>query len=284
MTQMHRPNPPDPPPGRTGTAEFIDPAERLKQLQIELAQQEAKLGHIGKQRDELKADIDDLAKTVDEVKTTLSDYGGEVKDLETRLHGLQYFYDQKHKMVMAAIGEKRDLIDDRIRQFDHETDRIGERLEQLRDMRDTAQQDSERADAFQQEKQADYDAVKEYKTATENRLAEMETLKASITQADEKNDIGSMYFLILEFRWVLEHTRILSQNHLAHDLKEELSELEAAKEDARTKKAAWDNLKAEYDAHKATLDARVAARRQHLLDLIHVICPVESATQTAAPK
>jgi chaperonin cofactor prefoldin len=276
MTQMHRPNPHDPPPGRTAGTEFIDPSERLKQLQIELAQQEAKLGHIGKQRDELKADIDDLAKTVDEVKTTLSEYGSEVKDLETKLHGLQYFYDQKHKMVMAAIGDKKDPIDDRIREFDHETERMGERLEELQEMRDAARDESERADTFQREKQADYDAVKEYKTGTENRLTEMDALRTAITQADEKNDVASMYFLVLEFSWVLEHTRILSQHHLAHDLKEELGELEAAKEDARSKKAAWDNLKTEYDAHKATLDARVASRRQHLLDAVQAMCPVQS--------
>src|SRR5262249_37591120 len=90
--------------------DLIDPSERLRQLKLELTQQEAKLSHIGKQRDELKTDIDDLEKTVNEVKQTLTDYGNGWKQLETTLQGLQYFFDQKNKMVTAAIGDKREPI------------------------------------------------------------------------------------------------------------------------------------------------------------------------------
>jgi chromosome segregation ATPase len=273
MPQMQRPY--EPPDGGA-TTETVDPSERLRQLQAELEHQELRLTHVGKQRDELKVDIADLSKNVDDVKATLTSYGAEVQQLEATLHGLQYFYDQKTKMVMAAIGEKKEPIDLTIREYDHETGQLRERLQELATMLRAAQGESEKADAIQAQKQRDYDHVKAYKTKTEDQLKQLDALRGDITTADDATDVASMYFLVLEFKHVLEHTRIVSQHHLAQQLKEELSELEAAKEAARARKAAADDLTAEYTSHQQALASRVADRRQKLLDVIHTLYPVQA--------
>ena len=275
MTQHNSPY--DSPASKASTPpDITDPNERLKQLQIELSQQQSRRDHIAKELDELQADITDLQNTVNEVQTTLTDYGNGIKGMQTELHSLQYFYEQKTKMVAAAIGEKKDPIDDAIQTFDRDTDRMEDHLEELGRRRDAAHTEFLKADAIQVDREAEYDAVKNYKQDTDAKLNDLKALRTAITQADDATDVATMYFLILEFKEVLEHTRLVSQHQLAHDLKEKLSLLEAAKEEARTKKSAWNELQTNYDAHKKTLDQRESGRRTNLLAAIQAMYPVES--------
>jgi len=275
---MHRPNPYDPHRG----SEPPDPNERLTQLKIELQQHQDRLDDLGKQKDELQADVNDLEKTVAEVKSTLTDYGGQVKGLETNLHSLQYFYDQKHKMIIAAIGDKKGPIDELIREFDYETSRMQDRLAELDDKLSMAQQESQRAATAQNAKQADYDAVKAYTQNTQAKLSDLDTLRTAITQDDTATDIASMYFHVLEFQDVLSRTNILSQHQLALELRQTLGELEQAKEHARVKSAEANRLQTEYNAQQATLSARVAGRRQTLLGLIQAMYPVPAQQPSSA--
>jgi chromosome segregation ATPase len=251
-----------------------DPSERLRQLKTELAQQETTLSLIGKQRDELKTDIDDLQKNVDDVKKALADYGAGFKQIESSLQGLQYFFDQKSKMVLAAIGEKREAIHDRIHEYDAETGRMREQLRETAEALAAARNASEEADANQAQRQSEYDKANGYLAAVQDKLKQLDALRGDITKADDATDVASMYFLTLEFKHILEHTQIATQHQLAAKLKEELSELEAAKEHARARKAAWNSLQDDYANQKSALDARVANRRQKLLDTIHALYPV----------
>ena len=275
---MQRQNPYDQHRG----SEPPDPNERLTQLKIELQQHQDRLDDLGKQKDELQADITDLEQTVTDVKTTLTTYGGQVKTLETTLHSLQYFYDQKHKMIIAAIGDKKGPIDELIREFDYETSRMQERLAELADRLSTAQQESQRATTNQNAKQADYDAVKAYTQKTQAKLTDLDSLRTSITQDDTATDVASMYFHVLEFQDVLSNTSIVSQHQLALELRQTLGELEQAKEHARVKSAEANRLQTEYNAHQATLTARETGRRQTLLGLIQAMYPVPAPQPSSA--
>ena len=259
-----------------------DPMERLKQLNIELTQEQARQTHIGQQVTNLQADITDLTKTVAEVKATLTDYAGQIKDLESRLHSQQYFYDQKSKMIMAAIGDKKGPIDELITEFDHEIGAMQTRLAELNDRVISAQQESQRAAAEQNEKQAEYDHAKAYTSDVLAKLSDLDTLRASITTADDATDVASMYFLVLEFQNTLDSTEIISQHRLALDLRHKLGELEEAKERARVKSAALNGLQTEATALQATLDGKRAGRRATLLAEVQALFPVQPATSPAA--
>jgi hypothetical protein len=267
---MNRPNPFDP----HRVPEPPDPNERLTQLQIELKQNQDRQSDLGKQADELQADINDLQQGVGDVKATLTSYGGQVKGMETDLHSLQYFYDQKHKMIIAAIGDKKGPIDDLIREFDYETSRMEERLTELNEGLAEAQQESQKAAAVQTGKQNEYNAVKAYPQNTQTQLTDLDALRTSITQDDTATDIASMYFHVLEFQNELSTTHIVSQHQLALELKQKLGELEQAKEHARLKNAEANRLQTESNTHQATLTARKTGRRQTLLGLIQAMFPV----------
>lgn len=258
-----------------------DPNERLAQLNIELDQHMSRINHLTKQKDELQADINDLTQTVAEVKSTLSDYGSQIKTLETTLQGLQYFYDQKQKMVMAAIGDKKGPIDDLIREFDYETAGMKERLAELTDALAKATQESNQAGSTQTAKQAEYDKVKGYMTAVTANLTDLGTLRSSITQADSSTDIASMYFEVLEFQHELSDTGLISQHQLALELKQKLGELELAKEQARAKSAEMGRLQTEQTAQQTAVTNRISGRRQQLLTSIQTMFPPPAQTATA---
>ncbi len=270
MSHINRPNPFDP----SRVPEPPDPNERLTQLQIELKQNQDRQSDLGKQAAELQTDISDLQQGVGDVKAAVTTYGGQVKTLETDLHNLRYFYEQKHKMIIAAIGDKKGPIDDLIREFDYETSRMEERLAELTEQLTAAQQESQRVATVQTGKENEYTAVKAYPQNTQTQLADLDTLRTSITQDDTATDVASMYFHVLEFQNELDATHIVSQHQLAVELKQKLGELEQAKEHARVKNAEANRLQTEWNTHQATLSARKTGRRQTLLGLIQAMYPV----------
>lgn len=276
MSQPQRSQPYNAPPRPSGGSEPPDPVERLHQLNIELTHEQARQTHITQQVTNLQTDITDLTTSVGDMKNILTTYGGQVKDLETRLHSLEYFYQQKKTMVMAAIGDKKGPIDKLISEFDGDLEVMQTALAELFDKVNSAQQDSQRAAAVQTERQKEYDAVKAYKDDITAQLTSLETLRTAITAADDATDIASMYFLVLQFQDLLNSTEIISQHQLAIDLRHRLGDLEAAKEQARAKSAALSGLQAELASQQATLATKQAGRQQQLLTAIQTLYPVQA--------
>ena len=287
MSKVQRPGQEEsaPPSGEIiETIEPPDPNERLKQLQTELDQHTTRIDHLSKQRSALQNDINDLSTTVQQVKTTVTNFGAGLKDLHTRLQALEYFYHQKSKMILAAIGDKKAPIDDLVRLYDEEIGRMQDRLRELDERQSAAQEESNEAARVQNARQKEYDTVNNYQQDVTNKLTEMEALRVDITQADDITDVATMYFLVLEFHARLRETQIISQHQLSMDLRQKLGELEAAKEHARTKSAALSAVQGEYAAYKTDLDNKRAGRRTKLLAEVEAMFPVptESGTASAA--
>jgi len=258
------------------SVEPLDPNERLKQLQAELNQHNSRIDHLSKQSAVLQIDINGLSTAVAQVATTVTNYGTVLKDLRNRLQALEYFYHQKSKMVLAAIGERKALIDDLIRGYGDELARMQDHLHELDEKQNAAQTESTRAENVQGERQKEYDAATNFEQDVTNKLLEMEALRAEITKADDTTDAASMYFLTLEFHSQMRETKILSQHEVSLELRQKLSELEAAKERARAKTAALSAVQAEYTAYKAELATKLADRRANLLAEIKALYPVPS--------
>ena len=162
-----------------------------------------------------------------------------LKDLRNRLQALEYFYHQKSKMVVAAIGERKVLIDDLIRGYGDELAGMQIHLRELGERQNAAQAESTRAENVLGERQKEYDAATNFQQDVTNKLLEMEELRAEITQADDTTDAASMYFLTLEF-----HSANAGDKDPFRSMKclsnygRNSSELESAKERARAKTAA----------------------------------------------
>jgi hypothetical protein len=234
----------------------------------------------------LQTDISDLQANVTQVRTTVTSYGAGLKEINARLQPLEYFYHQKSKMILAAIGDKKVLIDDLIRLYDEQLVLMHERLRELHGKQHAAQEESNEAAHVQEARQNEYDKLIAYQQHVTDKLTEMEALRAAITQADDNTDVATMYFLLLEFQGRLRETNIIPQHQLSLDLRQKLGELETAKEHARAKSAALSAAQAEYTAYKTELNTKRADRHKKLLAEVEAIYPVpadDSPGGTAGP-
>lgn len=278
MPKLQRSSSEDSPHRSGDSSEPSDPDERLKQLQQELDQHNHRILHLTAQRDALSVDINDLSEHVTQVKTTVTNYGAALTDLETRFHALEYFYEQKSKMILAAIGDKKAPIDELVLKFDQDIEHMKERLGELKKKQDAAQEESNEAVIVQADRQKHYDTVNNYQQNATNALTDMEGLRTQVTTADDNTDVASMYFLVQELHHKLHNTHITSQHELSLELRQQLAELEAAKEDARSKSAALGNVQNEYTEHQTTLANKRAGRRQTLLAEVQAMFPVSTSS------
>jgi chromosome segregation ATPase len=256
--------------------------DRLAQLQSELEQHNHRIDHLSKQRDVLQDDITDLTTTVKQVTTTVTNYGAGLKDLHHRFQALDYFYHQKSKMILAAIGERKTLIGDLIRIYDDDLEGMRVSLQELDERQKTAEQESNAAASVQHALQNEYDRVNNYQQDVTDNLTELDSLRAAITKADDLTDVATMYFLVLEFHNRLRETTIISQHQLSLDLRQKLGDLETAKENARAKTAALSTAQAEYTAYKKKFDNKNTERRSTLLQEVDKIYPVPSEAGTSS--
>src|ERR1700736_6005556 len=114
-----------------------DPSRKLQQLTGELKRKQAEIDTLNKQTTDLQTDINDLKATVAEVTQIISGYGENVTKLRKDREDLEYFLEQKTKMVGAAVHDKKEAIDRIIRDYDaglHEhankVSRLAERAEE----------------------------------------------------------------------------------------------------------------------------------------------------------
>jgi peptidoglycan hydrolase CwlO-like protein len=282
MSQMQRPGQYDPAHRGAGSAEPPDPSERLRQLKNELDQHNSRITHLTAQATALQTDITDLSTSVTQVQTAVTSYGSGLPDLQSRLQALQYFYDQKSKMILAAIGEKKEPIDELIREFDYELDRMEDRLAELGEKLALAKAESDEANNIENVRQNEYNLANQYQQDVTAKLTDMETLRTEITAADDNTDVATMYFLVLEFHGRLRDTHIIPQNQLSTELRHKLAELEAAKEHARARTAALNAIQAEFTAHQTEIQTKGQGRRAALLAEVQKMFPVPPASSTAS--
>ena len=127
----------------------------------------------------------------------------------------KYFFEQKLKMVEAAIGHRK-AIDELISEFQDEVDRMSKRLEDLAERRDVAQAESTLATNAETTLQNEYDLLTQYQQTVTAKLTDGRTC-CGIMQADTVNDMPSMYFLVLELKMFCAIHR-LCRNTIWHRL------------------------------------------------------------------
>jgi chromosome segregation ATPase len=259
-----------------------DPHRKLQQLTGELNRKQAEIKTLNQQTTDLQADITDLNTTVAEVSSILASYGDSVTKLRKDREDLEYFLEQKTKMVAPTVHDKKDAIDRLIRDYDAVLHAHGAKVAQLGERSLEAQEQAALSAAIVQKKQQGYDSAKQVQKVTTDHITELKALKDQIVAADNKQDVASMYFLTLEMRRLMHHTEIASQGRLADELNNALSQLEEAKEENRARNAARDALQVEHGAEKKKFDDMKANRRKDILAAIQAAWPPPSQDSTPA--
>jgi len=161
-----------------------------------------------RQTGDLETDINDLEATVTDVDKTLTDYGKNFKQLDKDCADLDYVLEQKTKMVAAAVQDKKEAIDRKIRDYDHRIHEQENKVRVLGEQVAEAKKEYDETSRDQTMKQAAYGHAKNTQADETAKITELKTLKDQITAADDQTDAASMYFLTLEMRRLIDHTHI----------------------------------------------------------------------------
>ncbi len=245
-----------------------DPNSKLNRLQQELSGKKAEIEHLSKQTTNLQDDITGLQSSITAGTGLLGKYGQALKDLQTSRGDIEYFYEQKSKMVNAAIGDKKDPVDHMVRKYDADTERTEAHAAQLKDRVDEANEALQEAGKKATHREEAWTKVMTYQQRLQQKLDGLKTLRTLITSADEANDAPSMYFLVLELKALLDHTNIESQQVLATRVNRSIDELEEAREHKRHRQLEVDHLQKELDKANQDVETRKAGRRTAILQEI----------------
>src|SRR5262249_46694950 len=124
----------------------------LQQVQDEIKQDTQKAGS-------LQADINALQTKIADIKQVLGGY--DPNTLQSQLNDANKSITQKIGIAEAAIKDKKDEIDAKIKKFDSDLKEQGKQVEKAESDYHDAAKAAKDADTIAQQKQAAYDAVKQ---------------------------------------------------------------------------------------------------------------------------
>jgi len=259
-----------------------DPNQQLEELKAQRALVQAEIAQETNRLKDLDEDIQAFTDVTAEIEQILKAYDQALADLTTRQKEAKGYSDTKMRMILCAVEDVKEAIDEKIAKYDHSIKRKEQRVQQLERKKVEAGHESTEAEAGVKTKQERFNYWKGYQTNLDQNLKETSDLKIQIETEDSQSHTAGMYFLARELAEVLEHTKIITHEQLAQYLKQAWNELNEAKTRARDKKAAWQSAIAEFDAAQADLDDARKTRRQKLLAAVSEFNPhkkVQSGTQ-----
>jgi hypothetical protein len=265
----------DEPWHNAGEAE--DPDQQLEELKAQRAQVQAEIAKDTTRLKALDEDIQAFTDVTAIIEQILKAYDQALPDLITRQKEAKGYSDTKMRMILCAVEDVKEAIDEKIAKYDLSIKRKEQRVQQLEQKKVAAGHESAEADVSLTTKQERFNYWKDYQTNLDNNLKETSDLKLQIENEDSQSHTASMYFLARELGAVLEYTKIINHEQLSQNLKEAWNELNEAKTYARDKKAAWDAAIAAFDAAQTELADARKTRRQRLLAAVNEFNPQKKA-------
>lgn len=250
-----------------------DPNSKLARLRQELDGKKSEIGTLSKQTADLQDDITGLETSIKAATELLAKYGQALRDLQKTRDDIEFFYEQKSKMINAAIGDKKEPVDHMVRDYDAHTQQLEAAAEQLRERTDAAKEALREASTKADHREDVWNKAKSYQQRLQKKLDDLKSVRDRITKADEANDAPSMYFLVLDLKWLLAHTSIETQQQLAARVNKSIEELEEAREHKRHRQLEAERLQTELDAANAAVETAKSGRRETILHQIAVAWP-----------
>ena len=242
------------------------PADRLKELQEDLKEDEEELAKLTKKRDALKADVESLGKTVSELEKLVAAYAKARPQLSKDRDTLNKYQSDMRAAAESVLGpERKQKVIDKIKDVE---DKIAAQRKKVEDARknvnDTGKAASE-AQADLDSKQKAYDDFKNLEKELGDNLKKLNTFKTKIDTLNDVPKAASMYVLLREMSTVLGNTNVLGEKEFEEELTKRWTALEAAKEKARTARLAFENAKIQLAAEESALAALEKSRVDDLI-------------------
>jgi chromosome segregation ATPase len=265
------------------TAEQLaNPEEGLKALKALLECRQNEVDTQTKKRDALKEDIGALESAVTSLKQILSDYSQALPALQADVQALRDYLANKQRMIEAALGDQKAVIDKTIQDVDSGLAAKQDDLNKKSAAKvEAANQQQAAQDALDQ-KQATFDAYKQFKSNLQKQDQEMQQLRGTIEKEDEKNNTANMYFWALELKTILDKVNPVSADELKNTLYQAWKQLHDAKKDLSDKKLAWQAKKADFEAASKALGTPEEQKQNRRDEVLNKIVDLNKPAKSAA--
>jgi hypothetical protein len=249
------------------------PEDQLKELQRTLESQNKQIQALEKKRNSLKDDLTGLQQTVSDLAAIIAAYKEACKALNQQRSELDLYVQSKTPMLDAAVGDKKDAIEECIRSVDEWIDQWTCYADQLEPKAKAAAEAASRSAEAADNAQKTYDELKNSAKSLGEQLKALKELRDQIEQEDDKNNICRMYFLLKEFKSGLAAIQLHTPEELERQLCLVWTELSRAKEAARTARAEADSAREQADRAKSKAADATAKRRELVLECVDCACP-----------
>ncbi len=247
-----------------------NPESKLNDLKTKLQGSETELREMTKERDTLKSDIAALEKIVNEVNQAVSAYGQALQNTEKDRKAIQDYSDIKTPMIEAAVKDKKDAIDAKIKEADDQIKAMEKEVIQLEGKSVNADTAYENTKRDRDKKQDAYNALKALQKTIGDNLKEHNNLKQLIDKAESDNKPASMYFLDVELNKLLSETKssIKTQEDFKSALNDAWTALDSAETALRDRKEKMTTAQTDLDNKEKELDFANKNRRTKVLEAI----------------
>jgi chromosome segregation ATPase len=231
----------------------------LQQVQDEIKQDTQKVSS-------LQGEINVLQTKIADIKQAVGGYDQQA--LQKQLNDANKSITQKSGIAEAAIKDKKDEIDAKIKKFYGDLKEQGDKVGQAESDYKDAAKAAKDADAIAQQKQADYDAIKKIPSDIDAALRDVKSLLDQANKAEGAGDYVSVYFVAGEAKAGADKVQIPSLDDLNKSVRSAQEDAEKAKRDAADKKVTADKLWAVFTDAKKKYEAAQASRRTDLLKVL----------------
>jgi len=248
----------------------VDPEEKLKNLKENLQTKETEYNILTKKKDTLKSDIVVLEKIVSDINQVVKSYNQALQNFEIEIKNIEDYSQIKQPMIDAAIKEKKDMIDSKIKVIDDNIEAIENEVTVLKDKLKNAEIDYKAAKELRNNKQNTFDSLKTLQKKIDGYLKALKNFKDSIEKEEDKNKTANMYFLFSELQVLLSETNssIITQDTFKSDLYEAWNALDSAEIALRGKDEMFKTSQEEFENKQKELSLLKTNRNQHILSSI----------------
>jgi hypothetical protein len=240
---------------------------KIEKLKTEIQKLESEKLIEARKLERLKSDAAGLEKLASENKQTLDAYNKGFKNLEKEKKEFETYYDTKRTMIVAALRNKKVDVDRVIQRFDGELAAKKKELKATEVKYGDADHEYDAAKKVYDERQKDYQELRDYQRKTEAKLVELRGLKERIEKEDPKN-LANIYILIEEVKRVLRETQMKTYKRLTNELSRAWVALDSARENLMKKEEVLDAAKTSFESSKRELEVLDRNRREEILSRI----------------
>jgi chromosome segregation ATPase len=167
-------------------------------------------------------------------------------------------------MILPALKQKKRDIDQVVQTFDAQLEAKKKGLKDMQANYRDANRDYNVAKTLYDERESNYETLRNDQRRTETTIKELGSLKARIDSEDAKN-VGRIYFLNQELKRVLEEVEIKTSKRLTSELAKNWVSVETARENLVKKEDVLEKAKTDLESYQRGLDVLEKNRREDIL-------------------